>query len=99
LTMAMNHALTAAMREMEELHRCYYEQERLIKDRDDLIAELLAKEDNEDDSDSDSGPDYKGRDDKGAEGDTEEDPEEVPDGDAPQEQVPQLEPVVEEVPQ
>jgi hypothetical protein len=95
----MDHALTAAMREMEELHRCYYVQERLIKDRDDLIAELLAKEDSEDDSDSDSGPDYEGCDDIGVKGDTEEDPEEVPEGDAPQEQVPQLEPVVEEVPQ
>jgi hypothetical protein len=71
----------------------------LIKDRDDLITELLAEEDSEGDSDSDSGPDYKGCDDEGVEGDTEEDPGEVPEGDAAQEQAPQLMLAVEEVPQ
>jgi hypothetical protein len=97
--MAMDRALTEAMCEIEELHKFYDEQERVIKDRDDLIAELLGAEDNEDDSDSDSGLDYEGDDDGGAEGDTKEDPKEVPKGDAPQEHAPQLEPMVEEVPQ
>jgi hypothetical protein len=46
----------------------------VIKDRDDFIAELLAEVDSEDNSDSDSGPDY----DRGAAGDTKEDSEEVP---------------------
>jgi hypothetical protein len=72
LTMAMNHALTVAMHEIEELHRHYDEQERVIKDRDDLIGELLAEEDSEDDSGSDSNPDYEGGNDGGAEGDTKE---------------------------
>jgi hypothetical protein len=52
--MAMDHALTEAMREIEELDRHYEEQERVIKDRHDLIAELMAEEDSDDDSDSDS---------------------------------------------
>jgi hypothetical protein len=34
----------------------------VIKDLDDLIAELLAEVDNEDHSHSDSGPDYDGDD-------------------------------------
>jgi hypothetical protein len=42
LTMAMDRALMEAMRAIEEFHRSYDEQERVIKDRDDLIAELLA---------------------------------------------------------
>jgi hypothetical protein len=83
LTMAMDHALTEAMHEIEELHRRYDEQERVIKDRDDFIAELMAEEDIDDDSDSDSSPDYEGGDDGGARDDTEEDPEEVAKGDAP----------------
>jgi hypothetical protein len=37
--MAMDCALTKAMHEIEELHRCYDEQERVNKDHDDLIAE------------------------------------------------------------
>jgi hypothetical protein len=37
----------------------------VIKDRDDLIAKLLAEVDSEDKSDSDSGPDYDGDDDGG----------------------------------
>jgi hypothetical protein len=98
LTMAMDHALTKAMHEIEELHRHYDEQERVIKDHDDLIVELMAEEDSEDDSDSNFGPDYAGDDDRGAEDDTEEDPKEVPEGDAPQEHVPQLEPPIGEVP-
>jgi hypothetical protein len=55
--------------------------------------------DSEDGNDSDSSPDYEADDDRGAEGDTEEEPEEVPEGDAPQGLAPQLEPTVEEVPQ
>jgi hypothetical protein len=39
----------------------------VIKDNDGLIAELMAEED----SDFDSGPDYEGDDDGGAEDDTE----------------------------
>jgi hypothetical protein len=42
LTMAMDRALMEAMHAIEEFHRSYDEQERVIKDRDDLIAELLA---------------------------------------------------------
>jgi hypothetical protein len=83
LTMAMDRALTEAMHEIEELHRRCDEQERVIKDHVDLIAELLAEENSEDDSDSNSSPDYEGDDDGGAEGDTEEDLKEVPEGDAP----------------
>jgi hypothetical protein len=63
--MAMDHALAEAMHEIEELHRRYDEQERVIKDRDDLIVELMAEEDSDDDIDSDSSPDYKGDDDRG----------------------------------
>jgi hypothetical protein len=81
--MAMDHALIEAMHEIEELHRCYDEQEQVTKDCDDFIAELLAEVDSEGDSDSDSGPDYDGDDDGGATGDTEDDLEEVPEGDAP----------------
>jgi hypothetical protein len=65
LTMAMDHALAEAMHEIEELHRRYDEQERVIKDRDDLIVELMAEEDSDDDIDSDSSPDYEGDDDRG----------------------------------
>jgi hypothetical protein len=54
LTTATDHALTEAIREIEELHRHYDEQEQVIKDRYDLIAELLVEVDSEDDSDSDS---------------------------------------------
>jgi hypothetical protein len=90
LTMAMDHALTEAMSEIEELHRRYDEQERVVKDRDDLIAELMAEEGYEDDSDLDSGPNYEEDDDGGAK----EDPKEVLEGDAPQ-----LEPAVQKVPQ
>jgi hypothetical protein len=86
--MAMDHALTEAVHEIEELHRRYEEQERVVKDLDDLIAELMAEVDSDDDSDSDSSPDYEGDDDGGAEDDTEEDPEEVTEGDAPQEHPP-----------
>jgi hypothetical protein len=64
----------------------------VIKYCDDLIIELLAEVDNEDESDSDSGHDYNRDDDGGATDDTEEDLEEVPEEDAPQEQVPQPEP-------
>jgi hypothetical protein len=73
-------------------HRCYDEQERVIKDCDDLIVELMAEEDSDDDSDSNSGPSYKGDDDGGARDDTVEDPKEVPEGDAPP-----VQPLVEEV--
>jgi hypothetical protein len=82
--MAMDHALMEATQEIEELHMCYDEQEQVIEDNDDLIAELLVEVENEDDRDSDSGPDYNGVDDGGAADDTEEDLEEVLEGDAPQ---------------
>jgi hypothetical protein len=75
LTMVMDRALTEAMHEIEELHWCYDEQERVTKDHDDLIAELMAEEDSKDDSDPDSGPNYQGDDDGGA--------KEDPEGDAP----------------
>jgi hypothetical protein len=45
----------------------------VIKDRDDLIAELMAKEDSDDDG--------------GAKDHTKEDLEKVPEGEAPQEQL------------
>jgi hypothetical protein len=57
----------------------------VIKDCDDLMAELLAEMDSEDDSDFDLGPYYNGDDDGGAAEDTKVDPEEVPEEYAPQE--------------
>jgi hypothetical protein len=92
--MAMDCTLTEAMCEIELLHRLYNEQERVIKDCDDLIVEIVAEEDNDDDNDSNSGPDYEGDDNGGARDVTVEDPEEVLEGDAPQ-----VQPPVEEVPQ
>jgi hypothetical protein len=86
LTMALDRALTEAMQEIEELHRLYDEQEQVIKDCDDFIAEMLIEVDNKDDSDSD--PDYDGDVDDRATDDTKDDPEEVLEGDAPQEQAP-----------
>jgi hypothetical protein len=74
-------------------HRCYDEQEQVIKDHDEFIIVLLAEVDREDDNDSDSGPDYDSDDDWGAVGDTKEDLREVPNGDTPQEQAPQPEPM------
>jgi hypothetical protein len=44
-------------------HRCYDEQEQVIKDHDEFIIVLLAEVDREDDNDSDSGPDYDSDDD------------------------------------
>jgi hypothetical protein len=70
LTMDMDHALLEAMHQIEGLHKCYDEQEQVIKDCDNFIAELLVEMDNEDDSDSDSGLDYDGDDDGGATGDS-----------------------------
>jgi hypothetical protein len=60
---------------------------------------LLAEVDNEDDSDSDSAPVYDGDDDGGFADNTEDYLEEVLKGDALQENVPQPELVLEEVPQ
>jgi hypothetical protein len=55
LTKAMDHALVEAIQEIEDLHKRYEEQEQVIKDRDDLIAELLDEyEDSDDNSDNDS---------------------------------------------
>jgi hypothetical protein len=76
-------------REIEEVRKCYDEQEQV--DRDDFISKPLAEIDSED-SDSNSDPDYDGEDDGGAAVDSEEDWEEVHEGDAPQEQEPQPEP-------
>jgi hypothetical protein len=51
----MDHALAEAIQEIEDLHKCYEEQEQVIKDRDDLIAELLDEDEGSDDnSDHDS---------------------------------------------
>jgi hypothetical protein len=99
LTMAMDRALTEAMHEIVEFHRCYDEQEQVIKDRNDLIIELRAEVDSEGDGDSDSGPDYDRDNDGGADGYTEDDPKEFLEGDASQDQAPQPEPELEEVPQ
>jgi hypothetical protein len=68
------------MQGIEELHKRYVEQEQVIKDCINFIAELLAEIDSKG-SDSDSGPNY----DRGAAEDSEEDLEEVPMGDTPQE--------------
>jgi hypothetical protein len=57
----------------------------VIKDHDDFIVELLVEVHSEGDNDSNSGPDYDGDSDRGAAGDTEEDLEEVLEGDATQE--------------
>jgi hypothetical protein len=55
LTKAMNHALTEAIQEIMDLHKRYEEQEQVIKDRDDLIAEMPDEdEDSDDNSDHDS---------------------------------------------
>jgi hypothetical protein len=70
----------------------------VIKDRDDFIMELLVEIDSKDDSDSDSGPDYDVDNVGGGASDFEEDPVEVPEGDASQEQAPQPKPELEEVP-
>jgi hypothetical protein len=78
--MAMDHALSEVMQEIEELHKHYDEQEQVIMDNDDFIVEMLAKINNED---SDSDPDYDGDDDGGADENSEEDLEEVPEGDSP----------------
>jgi hypothetical protein len=80
LPMAMDHALSEVMLEIEELHKRYDKQEQVIMDNDDFIVEMLAKINNED---SDSDPDYDGDDDGGADENSEEDSEEVPEGDAP----------------
>jgi uncharacterized coiled-coil protein SlyX len=50
LTMALDRALTEAMQEIEELHRLYDEQEQVIKDCDDFIAEILIEVDNKETS-------------------------------------------------
>jgi hypothetical protein len=47
LTKAMNHALAEAIQESEDLHKCYEEQEQVIKDHDDLITKLLDKDSND----------------------------------------------------
>jgi hypothetical protein len=54
----MDCALTEAMHEIEEVHRRYDEQEQVIKDCDDFIAELLPEVDSEDDGYSNSGATY-----------------------------------------
>jgi hypothetical protein len=55
LTKAMDHALLEAIQGIEDLHKRYEEQEQMIKDHDDLIAELLDEdEDSDDNSDNDS---------------------------------------------
>jgi uncharacterized coiled-coil protein SlyX len=48
--MALDRALTEAMQEIEELHRLYDEQEQVIKDCDDFIAEMLIEVDNKETS-------------------------------------------------
>jgi hypothetical protein len=63
--MVMDHALSEAMQEIEELYKHYDEQEQVIKDCDDFIVDLLAKIDSED-SDSDPNLNYNGDDDGGA---------------------------------
>jgi hypothetical protein len=83
LTKAMDHALVEAIQEIEDLHKRYEEQEQVIKDRDDLITELLDEdEDPNDNSDNDS--DDEGNDDGNDEGngdgndDSDDNIEEVP---------------------
>jgi hypothetical protein len=61
LTKAMDHALVEAIQEIEDLHKRYEEQEQVIKDRDDLIAELLDEDEDSDDN-FDNGPDDEGND-------------------------------------
>jgi hypothetical protein len=67
LTKAMDHALAEAIQEIEDLHNHYEEHEQVIKDCDDLIAELLDKDkDSDDNSDNDS--DDEGNNDENDEG-------------------------------
>jgi uncharacterized coiled-coil DUF342 family protein len=67
LTKAMYHALVEAIQEIEDLHKRYEEQEQVIKDCDDLIAELLDEaKDSDDNSNNDS--DDEGNNDGNGEG-------------------------------
>jgi hypothetical protein len=90
LTKAMDHALVEAIQEIEDLHKRYEEQEQVIKDRDDLIAEML-DEDSDDNFDHDSDDEGNGDGNDGGDDNIEEAPEQEP------EQEPMLE--VEEDPQ
>jgi hypothetical protein len=55
LTKAMDHPLAEAIQEIKDLHNRYEEHKQMIKDCDDLIAELLDKDkDSDDNSDNDS---------------------------------------------
>jgi hypothetical protein len=83
LTKAMNHALTEAIQEIMDLHKRYEEQEQVIKDRDDLIAEMLDEdEDSDDNSDHDSDDEVNdegnGDGNDGGDDNTEEAPEQEP---------------------
>jgi hypothetical protein len=83
LTKAMNHALTEAIQEIMDLHKRYEEQEQVIKDRDDLIAEMPDEdEDSDDNSDHDSDDEVNdegnGDGNDGGDDNTEEAPEQEP---------------------
>jgi hypothetical protein len=87
LTKAMDHALAEAIQEIEDLHKRYEEQWQVIKERDDLIAELLDEdEDSDDNSDNDSDDEGNndgnnegnGDGDDGSDGNIEEVPEQEP---------------------
>jgi hypothetical protein len=67
LTKAMDHALAEAIQKIEDLHKCYKEQEQVIKDHDDLITELL-EEDEDSDDNSDNDFDDEENDDRNDEG-------------------------------
>jgi hypothetical protein len=67
LTKAMDHALMEAIQEIEDLPKHYEEQEQVIKDHDDLIAEL-PDEDEDSDDNSNNNSDDEGNNDGNDEG-------------------------------
>jgi hypothetical protein len=80
---SMDRALSEVMQDIEDLHKRYNEQEQVIKDRDNFIGELLNKIQSEDtNGDSNDDGDNDGC---ANEEDSEENPEVVSKGAAPQE--------------
>jgi hypothetical protein len=67
LTKAMDHALAEAIQEIEDLHKHYEEQELVIKDRDNLIIELLDKDEDSNDN-SNNNSDDEGNDEGSGDG-------------------------------
>jgi hypothetical protein len=104
LTKAMDHALADAIQEIEDLHKSYKEQEEVIKDRDDMIAELLDEDedlDNNSDNDSYDEGNNDGNDEVNGVGNIGDDDniEEVPEQEPEQEPILEVEEDLQELPQ